>query len=322
MIYITGATGFIGGRLAQRLLKRGARLRCLVRSPEKAAALRAAGAELVVGDVADPDVHRKAMQGARLAYHLAAIYDLGVVSRRAVERTNVDGTRAFLDAARDTAVPRAVYVSTTVALEPGTGDTEPYDAWDGPYPSHYHRTKAQAHRRARTSQAQGLPLIIVCPANVYGPGDMGPNGRFLRDLLRGRLPGLLTRTSRFSYVHVDDVADALVAAGETGRLGETYLLTGEAATVNEFGAKAAAIAGRRLPLLRFPPALARATGLVLDAIARPTGLRFPISREVVNTITRADWLHRHDRATRDLGYEPRSLDQGLPETVQSYLSSV
>ncbi len=321
MIYITGATGFIGLRLAQRWLERGERVRCLVRSPGRARQLSAAGAELVTGDVADEAAHSEALSGVRLAYHLAAIYDIGVVDAAQLERTNDEGTRAFLAAVEKNGTERAVYVSTTVALGPGNGDTEPRDACEGPYPSQYHRTKSKAHELARAAQQRGVPLIIVCPSLVYGPGDNGPGGRFLHDLLRGRLPGMLMKPARFSYVHVDDVVDGLVAAGERGKLGEVYLLTGEAASINEFGARAAELAGKRLPLLRFPTVMASATGAGLDVIARLTGWRFPISREVVATSTGADWLHKHERASRDLGYQPRPLERGLPETVAAIQSA-
>lgn len=321
MIYITGATGFIGARLAQRWLERGERVRCLVRSPARAQQLAAAGAELVTGDVADEAAHAAALSGVRLAYHLAAIYDIGVVDAAQLHRTNVEGTRAFLAAVEKAGTERAVYVSTTVALGPGNGDTEPRDACEGPYPSQYHRTKAKAHELARAAQQRGLPLIIACPSLVYGPGDNGPGGRFVNDLLRGRLPGLLLKPSRFSYVHVDDVVDALVAAGERGKVGEVYLLTGETASLNDFAARVAALAGKRLPLLRFPTVLASASGVLLDAISRLTGWRMPISREVVATSTGADWLHKHERATRDLGYQPRPLERGLPETVAAFQSA-
>lgn len=319
MIYITGATGFIGARLAQRLLERGEKVRCLVRSPARAERLRALGAELTVGDVADEQAHLEGMRGVALAYHLAAIYDVGVVDAAALERTNIEGTRAFLSAAEKSGVARTVYVSTTAALGPvRAADTEPRDAYAAPYPSHYHRTKAAAHRLARSAQARGQPLIIACPAFVYGPGDEGPGGRFMRDLLRGRVPGLLTQPARFSYVFVDDVVDGLMAAGERGRIGETYLFTGEAASVNEFAERVVRLAGKRLPLLRFPPVLARGTGVLLDLIARPTGLRFPISREAVATASGSAWVHTHERASRDLDYHPRSLDQGLPETIAAF----
>ncbi len=322
MIYITGATGFIGERLTRRLRERGEAVRCLVRSPARGANLAALGAELVTGDVADEQAHVQGLRGARLAYHLAAVYDIGIVDVAALERSNIDGTRAFLSALEQSQAERAVYVSSTVAVGPSPpAEREPRDAYAGPYPSHYHRTKAEAHRLARQAQQRGVPLIIACPSLVYGPGDHGPGGRFLRDLLKRRVPGLLRRPARLSYVYIDDVVDALLAAGTRGQIGEVYVLSGEGASVNEFAQRATALAHTRAPLLRLPNGAAMLTGAVLDAIARPTGLRFSVSRESVATAINDDWLYTHERATRDLGYAPRTLEQGLPETVAAFQQS-
>ncbi|MBX6362526.1 MAG: NAD-dependent epimerase/dehydratase family protein [Gemmatimonadetes bacterium] len=320
LAFLTGATGFIGSRLARRLAERGWRLRCLVREGSRTAALTELGAELVRDELTDAAVLTAAMEGADLAYHLAAVYELGVVDAAEMERTNVQGTRAFLDAVARAGVPRAVYVSTTVALGPvpkGRGDETTVHT--GAPRSVYERTKLEAHRLARAAQARGLPLVIACPANVYGPGDEGPNGRFIRDVLRGRLPGLPTRPSWFSYVHVDDVVDGLVRIGERGEPGATYVLSGEDASLNDFARRIAALAGRRAPLLRFPPAAIPAPGRVLDAISRATGVRFPNTREAAATAAGLRWLHSHDRATAELGWVPRGLEAGLPETVSWFL---
>ncbi|MBI4409007.1 MAG: NAD-dependent epimerase/dehydratase family protein [Gemmatimonadetes bacterium] len=314
--FLTGATGFIGGRLAQELAARGTHLRCLVRSRSDTADLERLGAELVPGEVTDEAALARGLDGADVAFHLAAIYDLGVVDAAALERVNVGGTRAFL-AAAERARARLVYVSTTAALGPtpagGAGD-ESSEFGARPYPSTYHRTKAEAHRLAREAQRRGLPLVIVCPAVVYGPGDRGPNGRFLRDLIAGRIPGLLVPSGWFSYVHVDDVADGLILAVERGRTGEVYVLSGEERAFNDFAAEVARLAGRRAPRLRFPAPLALATGAVLDLIGRLTGRRMPLSREGV-AVAAGRWLHSHDKATRELGWNPRPLRAGLPETV-------
>jgi nucleoside-diphosphate-sugar epimerase len=320
VIYITGATGFIGERLARRLLARGEPIRCLIRSDHRGQTLRRLGAEVIVGEVSDVHAHRAGLRDARLGVHLAATYDVGVVDPAVMHKTNVEGTRAFLTAIEQTQTPWAVYVSTTVALGPTTdaSDREPRDAYDGPYPSHYHRTKAEAHKLARAAQARGVPIIIVCPSFVYGPGDTGPGGRFIKDILRRRVPGLLTTPGWFSYVFVDDVVDGLITASDQGTIGETYLLTGEAASMNDFAERVARLGGVSPPPFRFPPGLAQFTGSVLDVIARMTSLRFPITREGVATTATDKWLHTHERATRDLGYAPRSLDQGLPDTIPAF----
>jgi dihydroflavonol-4-reductase len=324
-VFLTGATGFIGGRLAEVLTHHGYRLRCLVRAPERAGGLAALGAELVVGDIADAAAMARGAAGAGLAYHVAGQYDVGVVDVAEMERVNVEGTRVFLDAVRRAAVPRAVHVSTTAALGPtrdaeGGGGGEAGD-YTGPYPTEYHRTKTQAHRLARAAQAAGLPLIIACPAYVYGPGDEGPAGRYIRDLLAHRVPGLSTRPSEFSYVHVDDVAAGLAAAGEEGTAGATYVLGGEPATVNEFSRMVGEIAGTWVSPLRFPPFAVRLTGSMLDAVTRLTGRRMPISREAAEVAgTGERWVHSYARSVAELGYSPRPLAEGLPDTVNDAMA--
>src|SRR5690625_3624553 len=168
-VFLTGATGFIGGRLARRLAERGDRLRCLVRPTSDTRELESLGAELVVGEVTDTAVILKALEGVDVAYHLAAIYDVGVVDPAALERTNIEGTRTFLGAIERAATPHAVYVSTTAALAPvatGEGDEFTDYAPGARYPTVYHRTKAKAHRLAREAQRVGLPLVVACPAFV------------------------------------------------------------------------------------------------------------------------------------------------------------
>lgn len=319
LVFLTGGSGFIGGRLARALVARGYRLRCLVRAPERAADLAVLGAELVVGDIADEMVVRKGMSGARYAMHLAGTYDLGVVDESAMKRANVDGTRTFLDVLRATpSVERAVYTSTTVALGPAKQGEGREDAVHrGPFVSVYERTKTEAHHLAVDAQRHGAPLIIVCPALVYGPGDQGPSGRYVQDVLRHRIPGLSLRPAWFSYVHVDDVVDGMVAALERGRIGATYVLSGEHASVNDFTKRVARLAGTWGPPLRVPPFMVRLMGVVMDAASRRLGRRLPVSRELADTAaTGARWIHSHEHATRELGYAPRSLDQGLPETVR------
>lgn len=322
LVFLTGATGFIGGRLAAALVERGYRLRCLVRDPARAGPLRALGAELLPGDVTDADSLARGLDGAVLAIHGAAIYAIGRVDAEALERTNVGGTRAFLDALRAAPVERALYISTTAALGPvGSGEGDERSRYDGPFPTVYHRTKTRAHELALAAQAEGLPLVIACPALVYGPGR-SVFGDALEDLFRGRLPALPMKPAWHSFVHVDDVANGLVSALERGRVGETYVLSGEAATMNDALIRAAHAGGVRAPRFRIPSALGRLTGSAADLVSRVTGRTFTISRESIAVSTDTRWLYSHAKATRDLEYHPRSLDAGLPETVRWVQSRV
>jgi nucleoside-diphosphate-sugar epimerase len=315
--FLTGATGFIGGRVARLLSERGHGLRCLVRNPAAATALAGLGAELIEGDICDASALDRGLAGADAAIHLAAIYDLGVVDAAEMERVNVGGTAAFLAAARHRGTRLRVHISSTAALDPPTSgeadETAPLAS--PPYPAVYHRTKTGAHRLALEAQAAGDPVAIVCPAFVYGPGDQGPAGQMVRDLVRGRLPGLLRDPAWFSFVYVDDVARGIVAAVERGRPGQTWILSGEHASLNDFAERVARAAGRRPPLLRFPVGVAAVTGGLLDALSRVTGARFTMSREGVTAVARRRWLFGHGEATRELGFAPRGLADGIAATV-------
>ena len=321
-VFLTGATGFIGARLARRLAERGDVLRCLVRPTADTTELRRLGARLVPGDVNDVTAMTAGMEGADLAYHLAAAYDIGVVDDAALERVNVGGTRDFLTALRQAGAPRAVYVSTTLALGPvAEGEGDESSVHDERWTSVYERTKAEAHRLARAAQKGGLPLLIACPAYVYGPGDEGPGGRFLRDLRRRMVPAFPSRTNWYSFVHVDDVVDGLLRVGDRGRPGESYVLSGEHRRFLDYAREAAALMGVGISPVRLPPALVRASGAALDVVSRVTGLRFPVTREGADVAGgERRYLHSHAKATRELGWTPRSLAEGLPATVAAVSS--
>jgi dihydroflavonol-4-reductase len=322
-VFLTGATGFIGRRLVKELLARGDRVRCLVRNTSRARDLEKLGAQIIQGDISEDIALDHGLAGVQLAYHVAGIYDIGLVDKATMERVNVDGTRAFLRFAEHHRVPRIVYVSTAYVLEPaeagvGAGDSDEVRL-GGPWVTLYQRTKGRAHQLAHEAQARGVPVIIACPANVYGPGDEGPNGRFIRDLLQRRVPGLVNDPAWFSYVHVDDVVKGLIACGDTGAIGATYVLSGEAASVTDFAERVCKLAGVPLPPLTLPVPLARLSAHVVDLIARPLRMRTSLSVEGVNAITHHRWAHSHARATRELNYQPRSLAEGLPLTVKALL---
>ncbi|MCI0436087.1 MAG: NAD-dependent epimerase/dehydratase family protein [Gemmatimonadetes bacterium] len=320
-VFLTGATGFIGRRLARTVAERGDDLKCLVRSPARSRPLEELGAELIAGEITDAIALARGLGNADIAIHLAGVYDLGPGNVREMERINVAGTRCFLEEAARVGAPRLLHISSAIVFGPqdGTGSVGD-DAWIGPYPSAYHRTKAEAHQAARRAQGRGLPVTIVCPAYVYGPGDDGPNGRFIRNLLRGRLPALLAEPATFSYVHVDDIVSGILALAEHDATSSTHILGGEAATLNAFAEQAAALAGRRAPRLRLPVWTVRATGMALDVVSRITRKRFSISRESVDATARHNWAPDYTATRRALDWQPRPLAEGLPPTVQWFIS--
>ncbi|HEU0019034.1 MAG TPA: NAD-dependent epimerase/dehydratase family protein, partial [Thermoleophilaceae bacterium] len=170
-IFMTGGTGFIGGHVARQLRERGDDVVALVRSPEKATALRELGCELVEGDLSDDAAIAKGMAGAEAAIHAGAVYKVGVPKSEhaAMFESNVAGTERVLDAALSAGVPRIVYVSTCAVF----GDTHGQVVEEGfrrdtGFPSEYERTKTLAHEIAEDRIASGAPIVIVQPGGVYG----------------------------------------------------------------------------------------------------------------------------------------------------------
>lgn len=230
-VFVTGATGFIGHALVRVLRARGWDVTALVRRPDsaEARAIAALGATLARGDVTDPDSMRAPMSGADAVIHNAGMYEMGLdaAARARMTAINVDGTRHTLGLAQALAIPRVVYVSTAFYYGE-TGGQIRDETWQRPSPpiSHYEATKTEAHDVALGFQRQGLPLVIACPVAVIGPGDHAGLGTFARLYVRGRLPPVVFGDGCPSFVHVDDVGEALARCVDQGRSGETYLLSG------------------------------------------------------------------------------------------------
>ena len=230
-VFLTGGTGFIGGAVARRLRERGDDVVALVRTPAKATALSAAGVELVEGDLGDDDAITEALIGCDAAIHAAAVYEVGVKAsaRPAMYAANVEGTRRVLEAALAAGVSKAVYVSTVGIFGNTHGEIvdETYQHPRTSYTSYYEETKLNAHDIALELARRGLPLVIVQPGGVYGPGDPSTLGDNLRRVARGRMPLLPFPDLGMTMVHRDDVADGILAALDKGRPGESYVLAGE-----------------------------------------------------------------------------------------------
>ena len=237
-VFLTGATGFIGGPLVNALLVRGHRVIALVRDPASAAAqaLQADGAELVVGDVSDREVLRTAMTGADMVLHAAGHYELGLnkAGRARMTQTNVNGTANTLGIAHELRVKRILYVSTAFVFGQSDGRLRD-ETWvrSSPPQSHYEATKSEAHELALALQRAGAPLVIACPVAVIGPGDHSNLGRLARLYVRNLLPPVSFGEGTVSFVHREDAVAGLLHCLERGQLGETYLLSGGALPVRE-----------------------------------------------------------------------------------------
>jgi nucleoside-diphosphate-sugar epimerase len=282
-VFVTGGTGFIGSAVVARLRGRGNEVRALVRRPEKARNLKDLSCELVPGDLGDAGAIREAMRGCDAVIHGAAIYEVGIPAKRraAMYQANVEGTETVLGAALQEEVPKVVYISTVNAF----GNTEgrivdESHVHSERYVSYYDETKHLAHKAARRLIAEGLPCVIVQPGAVYGPGDHSAVGLMMRQLLSGRLPAMMFPETGLNLVHVDDVADGILAAYDRGRAGEAYVLGGEITTLGDVVRRAAGIAGRRPPRFTIPTGLIKALVPAAPVVTKAMGVG-PNLRELI-----------------------------------------
>jgi nucleoside-diphosphate-sugar epimerase len=316
-IFVTGGTGFIGGHVARQLRERGDDVVALVRSPEKATALRELGCELIEGDLSDDAAIANGMGGAEGAIHAGAVYKVGVPKSEhdAMFESNVAGTERVLDAAISAGVSKIVYVSTCAVFGDTHGQVvEEGFRRDSDFPSEYERTKTLAHELAEDRVASGAPIVIVQPGGVYGPNDHSEVGNMIEQTRTGKLPAKMFPEAGFMFCHVEDIATGIVLALDKGKVGESYVLSAEKSTIGELIDKVAAIADRKPPRFTMP-------GFVLKASA-PLGpvvgplLGFPPNlRELIASSDGVTYWATDAKARRELGFAPRDLDTGLRDTL-------
>ena len=322
--FVTGATGFIGGRLVAKLRERGDDVVALVRSPQKAAPLSAQGCQLVEGDLSDSERLRSAMQGCDGVFHVAAVYKVGLAKseRQAMLDANIEGTANALDAAIGAGVPRIVYVSTGNVFGNTHGKVvdESYrrDLAEG-FMSTYDEGKYRAHELALDRIAQGAPIVIVQPGGVYGPGDHSELGNAIEMTRRGRMPLIPFANMAMSFVYVDDVADGLILAFDKGQIGESYILAGERATMKQLVQTTARVVGRRPPKREMPTAIMRASAPLGPVIGPLMGFP-PNFRELISVSDGVSYWMTDDKARRELGFAPRGLERGLKDTLAGDLA--
>ncbi len=313
--FITGATGFIGGRVARQLCEAGHEVVAVVRNPAKAKDLADLGIALHTGDVTDKESMRAPMTGADGVFHIAAWYKVGVRDKSDGVKVNIEGTRNVLELMKELGIPKGVYTSTLGVNEDTGGKLvdETY-RYSGPFYSEYTRTKAEAHHVADKFIADGLPLIVVMPGLVYGPGDTSAVRVTLLQYLQRQLP-MIPQQSAYCWAHVDDLARAHVLAMEKGRAGQTYIIGGPAHAFVDGLKIAEQLTG--IPAPRAVPAgMFKAMSVVMGMVEIIVPLPEAYTREGLRGIAGVTYLGDNAKARRELGYNPRPLKEGLAETLQ------
>jgi len=311
--FVTGATGFLGGVLAKRLREQGHEVHASVRDPEKAADLQAIGVKLFKGDTTDKESMREAMQGVDGVYHVAGWYKIGVKDKRDAEKVNVQGTRNVLELMQELNIPKGVYTSTCAVNSDTHGKVvdETYH-FTGKHISEYDRTKAAAHEIAKEFIAKGLPLVIVMPGLIYGPGDTSSLRTSIIEHLKGQLP-MMPAEAGNCPAHVEDVAQGHILAMEKGRIGESYIIAGDRYLLADAFQLASQVSGKRAPMVA-PAQMVK----VMSVLARPFDNFLPpaYTSEGLRVVAGVTYMGDNSKARRELGYNPRPFREGWAETVR------
>jgi dihydroflavonol-4-reductase len=314
---VTGATGFVGSAVARALLDGSHGVRALARPRSDRRNLADLSVEVAEGSLEDAPSLTRALAGCRYLFHVAADYRLWVPDPAPMYRANVEGTRALMTAALDAGVERVVYTSSVATLglvAGGSADEETPSSLEdmiGPYK----RSKFQAEEVVRDLvERRGLPAVIVNPSTPVGPRDRKPTptGRLILEAARGHMPGYVD--TGLNIAHVEDVAVGHLAAAETGRVGERYILGGEDMSLAQILVEVAQAAGARAPRMRVPYGVAYPAAIGAELVARLTGREPFITRDGVR-MARKKMYFSSAKAVRELGYAPRPARDAIADAV-------
>ena len=318
LVLVTGATGFVGSAVVRALLARGQRVRVLSRANSSKANLAGLDVDIAVGDLRDSSSLIAAVAGCTSVYHVAADYRLWVPDPAEMYRSNVDGTRNLLLAARDAGAGRIVYTSSVATLGVNADHT-PSDEFTpvgiadmiGVYKKSKYLAEEEVRRLVRDER---VPAVIVNPSMPVGPGDIKPTptGRLVVEAATGRMPAYVD--TGLNVVHVDDVAQGHLLAHDKGQLGERYILGGDNLTLAQILGIICDLVGRPVPKVRLPRLPLFPIAVIAETWGRITGHEPMLTVDSLKMA--AKYMHYSSaRAERELGYAARPARQSFADAI-------
>lgn len=265
---VTGASGFVGGAVARKLLANGDSVKALVRAGSEARLPAHPNIEAVTGDITDRFSVQNAVTDVDGVFHVAAVYSFWHRDSSVTYRTNVDGTEIVLQAAKNAGVRRAVFTSSVATLKwPGKdrlADESSIASLED-LPGHYKRSKLLAEQAALALNGDGFDVVVTNPTAPFGPGDARPTptGRLVLEFLNRRFPGYVN--TGVNVCDVDDVAEGHLRAFTRARAGERYILGSENVSLRGIYDRLARVTGLRRTPLKVPFAVAMTVGM-LDSV--------------------------------------------------------
>jgi dihydroflavonol-4-reductase len=314
-VFVTGASGFIGGALTTRLLERGDHVVGLARSDAAAERVAARGAEVARGDVLDEESIAACMVGCEAAYHVAGVNSHCPADPDMLLKVNVGGAAATVRAAARAGIGRMVYTSSAASLGEPAGTVGTEDCTHrGSYLSVYDRSKHEGEQAVFAAAAEtGVEVVAVNPSSVQGPPRTGGNGGIIIAYLNGKLPAFVD--TYVSVVDIQDCVEGHLLAAERGESGQRYVLNG--ATLHSLQALeiVSELSAVRDRVRMIPPPVARAAVALLEAAYRLRGKTPSICRARVRTILHG---HRYDgsRASRELGLHYTPVADTFARTIE------
>ena len=314
-VFVTGASGFIGGALTTRLLERGDQVVGLARSDEAAERVAALGAEVARGDLLDEDSIAAGMAGCDAAFHVAGLNSHCPADPDMLLRVNVGGAEAAVRSAAKAGIGRMVYTSSAASLGELAGTVGTEDCTHrGSYLSVYDRSKHEGEQAVFSAAAEtGVEVVAVNPSSVQGPPRTGGNGAIIIAYLNGKLPAFVD--TQVSVVDVQDCVEGHLLAAERGQTGRRYVLNGATLHSREALRIVSELSGVRDRVRMIPPPVARAAVAIAEAAYRLRGKTPSVCRARVRTILHG---HRYDgsRASRELGLEYTPVADTFARTIE------
>jgi nucleoside-diphosphate-sugar epimerase len=315
---VSGANGFTGSYLVKLLLKKGYQVKGIVRNTSNLDAIKDLPVELYYADLATHHSFDDAMEDVDIVFNIGAAYRIDGVPQKYFWDVNLEGTRKLLEAAKKKGIKRFVHCSTVgvqghIKKIPSK-EEDPYNPGD-----YYQESKLAAEKLALQYCKEGLPLTVVRPAGIYGPGDI----RFLKlfkYINNGKFKMIGSGNIYYHFTYVEDLAEGIFLAGEKKEaLGEIFTIGGEGyLTLNELVKKIANVLNKPVPQKHIPVFPVWFAGLLCEIVCKPFGIKPPIYRRRVEFFVK-DRAFDISKAKRVLGYKPRiNIDEGLKRTALWY----
>jgi len=322
---ITGAAGFVGSAVLRELLKKGHKVKALVRQSSVLDNLKNLDVEIVYGDLKDRDSLKKSLKDCKYLFHVAADYRLWVPRPEEIYQNNVTGTENLMEEALNSQIEKVVYTSSVAVLgKPINGDiaNEKTPVSVSKMIGHYKKSKFLAEEKVKELyKTKKLPVIIVNPAAPVGPRDIKPTptGKMILDAAMKKIPAYLD--TGLNIVHVEDVAKGHIQAFNKGKLGERYILGGENLTLKEMLEMISILCGNNPPKIRLPRKPLYPIGYLFEIFARLFNIKNPMLTVDMIRMAEKKMFFSSEKAKKELNYKYKSATIALKDAIQWFIDN-